>query len=202
MATSGEAGAATTAGRDALQATLRAIDAKDWQGAGEAALRGVASPLRAAGEALATLLEGFAAPGDDALAWRDDVVRALDGAVPAVLDAALVLYANVLFHRLVHPREEPLMELDVPSNAAVEAIASAELARDGAAVATERHADAAARSAAKLVEATVTVAELWSACGDDSGKLDGFYGASEGAAAQMLATAKTLRVAAAVLRRR
>src|SRR5687768_8812990 len=107
-------------GRDALKQTLAAIDAQEWQRAGEIALRSVAHPLRLEGEALADLLESFAKPQEDPRAWRDKVVHALEVAVPLVLDAALALYANVLFHRLIKPREEPLFDLDVPPNGAID----------------------------------------------------------------------------------
>ncbi len=189
-----------TAGRDALRETLAAIDGKDYQRAGEAALRGVARPLRLAGESLADLLERFAKPEDDALAWRDKVLGALDDAVPNVLDAVLVLYANVLFHRLVAPKPEPLFALDVPSNEDVAKTAAAEIETRGMEGAADHFTHAAANDAAKLVSSIMNVAELWSSCADDGSRLAAFYDSAEGAAAQMLATAKTLRVAAGVLR--
>jgi hypothetical protein len=188
------------AGRDALRETLAAIDAKDYQRAGETALRGVATPLRLAGEALADLLERFAKPEEDATAWRDKVLVALDDAVPNVLDATLALYANVLFHRLAQPKEEPLFELDVPSNDEVSRAAKAEIDGKGAEAAMDALTHGAANDAAKLIESIVTVADLWSSCAEDSGQLAGFYEAAESSAQQMLATAKTLRMAAAVFR--
>lgn len=189
-----------TAGRDALRETLAAIDAKEYQRAGEAALRGVATPLRLAGESLADLLERFAKPEDDPVVWRDKVLAALDGAVPNVLDAVLVLYANVLFHRLVQPKEEPLFELDVPSNADVTRTAAAEVAARGLEDAAGHFTDAAANDAAELVEAIMNVAELWAGCAEDASRLGPFYESAETAAEQMLATAKSLRLAAGVLR--
>jgi hypothetical protein len=187
-------------GRDALRETLSAIDAKDYQRAGESALRGVATPLRLAGESLAVLLEGFAQPGDDAAQWRDRVLAALDEAVPAVLDAVLVLYANVLFHRLVAPTEKALFELDVPSNEDVLRMASGEIAARGAEGAAEHFATVATNDSGKLVESVVKVAELWSSCADDEKNLAAFYESAEDTAEQMLSTAKTLRLAAGVFR--
>lgn len=189
-----------TPGRDALRETLSAIDAKDYQRAGEAALRGVATPLRLAGESLAELLERFAADEKDARVFREGVLGALDEAVPNVLDAVLVLYANVLFHRLVAPKEEPLFDLDVPSNEDVAKTAAAEIGRLGGEAAASHFSDVAANDAARLVEAVMEVAELWASCADDGSKLSSFYRSAEGAAEQMLAATKTLRVAAGVLR--
>jgi hypothetical protein len=187
-------------GREALRETLAAIDAKDYQRAGEAALRGVATPLRLAGESLAEMLESFARPGEDAVAWRDRVLSALDEAVPNVLDAVLVLYANVLFHRLVAPKEKELFDLDVPSNDDVLRTAHEEIASRGAEAAAEHFATAAANESGKLVEAIVKVAEHWSACAEDSKNLATFYESAEETAEQMLVTAKTLRLAAGVFR--
>lgn len=189
-----------TPGRDALRETLAAIDAKDFQRAGEAALRGVARPLRVAGESLADLLERFAKPEDDAIVWRDKVLAALDEAVPSVLDAVLVLYANVLFHRLVQPKEEPLFDLDVPSNEDVASAAVTEIQTRGLDGAADHFTHAAANGAAKLVTAIMGVAELWSSCAEDGSRLAAFYDSAEGTAEEMLATAKTLRLAAGVLR--
>lgn len=191
---------AVTPGRDALRETLAAIDAKDYQRAGEAALRGVATPLRLAGESLAEMLERFAKPGDDAAAWRDRVLAALDEAVPNVLDAVLVLYANVLFHRLVAPKEKPLFDLDVPSNDDVLKSAHGEIVARGAESAAEHYATAAANESGKLVESIVKVAELWSSCADDGKNLAAFYDSAESTAEEMLSTAKTLRMAAGVFR--
>src|SRR5688572_22838179 len=185
-------------GREALKATLAAIDAKEWQRAGEIALGGVAHPLRLEGEALADLLERFAKPLEDARHWRDEVVRALETAIPLVLDAALALYANVLFHRLVKPREEPLFDLDVPPNGAIDALAEKEIEERTREVATDHYAHAAANEAAKLVETTVKVAELWASCATDAEKLAPFYESAEAAAQEMLATSKTLRISIAV----
>lgn len=190
----------STPGRDALRETLAAIDAKEYQRAGEAALRGVATPLRLAGESLAEMLESFATPGDDAGAWRDRVLDALDRAVPAVLDAVLVLYANVLFHRLVAPKENPLFDLDVPSNEDVLRTAREEIGTRGATGAAEHYANVATSESGKLVEAVVKVAELWSSCADDAENLAAFYDSAEGTAEQMLSAAKSLRLAAGVFR--
>ena len=187
-------------GRDALRETLAAIEAKDYQRAGESALRGVAKPLRLAGESLAEMLESFAKPGDDALAWRDRVLDAIDKAVPAVLDAVLVLYANVLFHRLVAPKEQALFDLDVPSNDDVLRTAREEITTRGAVEATEHYANVATMESGKLVEAVVKVAELWSSCAEDEKNLAAFYDSAEATAEQMLSAAKTLRLAAGVFR--
>ena len=187
-------------GREALRQTLAAIDAKEWQRAGEVALRSVAHPLRLEGEALADLLERFAKPLEDGRQWRDEVVAALEKSVPLVLDAALALYANVLFHRLVKPKEEPLFDLDVPANGAIDAAAEKEIEERTRQVATEHYAHAAAHEAAALVEATVKIAELWASCADDAEKLQPFYESAESGAQQMLATSKTLRMAIAVFR--
>ncbi len=190
----------TGQGREALRLTLAAMDAKEWQRAGEVALGAVAHPLRLEGEALADLLERFAQPLEDPKEWRDEVVNALEGAVPLVLDAALALYANVLFHRLVKPREEPLFDIDVPANGEIDALAEKEIEERTRAVATEHYAQAAANEAAKLVETTVKIAELWASCADDAEKLQPFYESAESGAQQMLATSKTLRLAIAVFR--
>jgi hypothetical protein len=187
-------------GRDALRETLAAIDAKDYQRAGESALRGVATPLRLSGESLAVMLESFAEPGEDPVAWRDRVLGALDNAVPAVLDAVLVLYANVLFHRLVAPKEKPLFDLDVPSNEDVLRMAREEISSRGATAAAEHYATVATNESGKLVEAVVKVAELWSSCADDEKNLASFYDEAETTAEQMLSAAKTLRLAAGVFR--
>jgi hypothetical protein len=192
--------ASATPGREALRETLAAIDAKDYQRAGESALRGVATPLRLAGESLAEMLESFARPGDDAVEWRDRVLDGLDKAVPAVLDAVLVLYANVLFHRLVAPKEKPLFDLDVPSNDDVLRSAQSEIASRGAEGAAEHYATLAANESGKLVESVVKVAELWSSCADDEKNLAAFYESAEDTAEQMLSTAKTLRLSAGVFR--
>lgn len=189
-----------TPGRDALRETLAAIDAKDYQRAGEAALRGVATPLRLTGEALADMLESFARPGDDPGTWRDKVLDAIDLAVPAVLDAVLVLYANVLFHRLVAPKEKPLFDLDVPSNEDVLKTALAEIGARGAEGAAEHYANLATTESGKLVESVVKVAELWSSCADDGQNLAAFYESAESTAEEMLSTAKALRLAAGVFR--
>jgi hypothetical protein len=189
-----------TPGRDALRETLAAIDAKEYQRAGEAALRGVATPLRLAGESLAEMLESFASPGEDPVSWRDRVLDALDKAVPAVLDAVLVLYANVLFHRLVAPKEKPLFDLDVPSNDDVLRTAREEIGTRGAEKAAEHYANLATTESGKLVEAVVKVAELWSSCAEDEKNLAAFYDSSEGTAEEMLSAAKTLRLAAGVFR--
>lgn len=189
-----------TPGRDALRETLAAIDAKDYQRAGEAALRGVATPLRLTGETLADMLERFAQPDEDPVVWRDKVLDAIDAAVPAVLDAVLVLYANVLFHRLVAPREKPLFDLDVPSNDDVLKTAHEEIATRGAEGAAEHYANLATNESGKLVESVVKVAELWSSCADDGQNLAAFYESSESTAEQMLSTAKALRLAAGVFR--
>lgn len=187
-------------GRDALRETLAAIDAKDYQRAGEAALRGVATPLRLAGESLAEMLESFATPGEEPVKWRDRVLDALDKAVPAVLDAVLVLYANVLFHRLVAPKEKALFDLDVPSNEDVLRTAREEIGTRGAEGAAEHYATLATNESGKLVEAVVKVAELWASCADDEKNLAAFYDEAEGTAEQMLSAAKTLRLSAGVFR--
>jgi hypothetical protein len=188
-----------TPGRDALQETLAAIDAKDYQRAGETALRGVATPLRLAGESLAELLERFAKQ-EEGNAWRASVLDALDVAIPNVLDAALVLYANVLFDRLVKPKEEPLFDLDVPTNDEIAVVAKKAIEGKGLATAVERVTNETAGAAAKLIEAIIQVADLWSSCADDSKNLAGFYESAEGAARDMLATAKTMRLAAGIFR--
>jgi hypothetical protein len=188
-----------TPGRDALQETLAAIDAKDYQRAGEAALRGVATPLRLAGTSLAELLERFAKQ-EEGNAWRSSVLEALDVAIPSVLDAALVLYANVLFDRLVKPKEEPLFDLDVPANDEMAAMAKKAVAGEGLGPAVERVTNETADATAKLIEAIILVADLWSSCADDSKNLAAFYEAAEGTAQQMLATAKTMRLAAGIFR--
>src|SRR5437773_2725576 len=159
-----------TPGRDALQETLAAIDAKDYQRAGEAALRGVATPLRLAGESLAELLERFAKQ-EEGNAWRAIVLDALDVAIPSVLDAALVLYANVLFDRLVKPKEEPLFDLDVPANDEIAAAAKKAVADNGLGAAIERVTNETVDAAAKLIESIIQVADLWSSCADDSENL-------------------------------
>jgi hypothetical protein len=146
------------------------------------------------------MLERFAKPLDDARQWRDEVVNALETAVPLVLDAALALYANVLFHRLVKPKDTPLFDLDVPPNGAIDALAEKEIEERTREVATDHYAYAAANEAAKLVETTVKVAELWASCANDADQLGPFYEAAEAGAQEMLATSKTLRLAIAVFR--
>jgi hypothetical protein len=146
------------------------------------------------------MLESFARPGDDPVEWRDRVLDALDQAVPAVLDAVLVLYANVLFHRLVAPKEKPLFDLDVPSNEDVLRMARDEIGARGAEGAAEHYANLATNESGKLVEAVVKVAELWSSCADDGQNLAAFYDSAESTAEQMLSAAKSLRLAAGVFR--
>lgn len=187
-------------GRATLQETLAAISAQEYQRAGEIALRGVATPMRAAGEALAGLIEAFARPGRGGVEWRDRVVVALDDVVPKLLDGMQALYANVLFERLLRPREDLLFKLDVPSAEEVDARAAADVATQGAAQATLEHAGQAFGESTRLLETVLRVAETWSSCANDVEKLKEFYPLAEAGAKELMERATTLRVAAAVFR--
>jgi hypothetical protein len=187
-------------GRTTLQETLAAIAAREYQRAGEIALRGVATPMRASGEALAGLIEAFAQPGTGGTEWRDRVVVALDDTVPKLLDGMQALYANVLFERLLHPRDEQLFKLDVPSAEDVEARAAADVTKSGAEQATLDHAGQAFGESTRLLETVLRVAETWSSCANDVEKLKEFYPLAETGAKEMMERATTLRVAAVVFR--
>jgi hypothetical protein len=187
-------------GRTTLQETLAAIAAREYQRAGEIALRGVATPMRASGEALAGLIEAFAQPGTGGVEWRDRVIVALDDTVPKLLDGMQALYANVLFERLLHPRDEQLFKLDVPGADDVEARAAADVAKHGAHQATLDHAGQAFGESTRLLETVLRVAETWSSCANDVEKLKEFYPLAETGAKEMMERATTLRIAAAVFR--
>jgi len=187
-------------GRTTLQETLAAIAAREYQRAGEIALRGVATPMRTSGEALAGLIEAFAQPGTGGVEWRDRVVVALDDTVPKLLDGMQALYANVLFERLLHPRDEQLFKLDVPGADDVEARAAADVAKHGAHRATLDHAGQAFGESTRLLETVLRVAETWSSCANDVEKLKEFYPLAETGAKEMMERATTLRIAAAVFR--
>lgn len=187
-------------GRTTLQETLAAIAAREYQRAGEIALRGVATPMRASGEALAGLIEAFAQPGTGGTEWRDRVVVAVDDTVPKLLDGMQALYANVLFERLLHPRDEQLFKLDVPSAEDVEARAAADIAKNGAQQATLDHAGQAFGESTRLLETVLRVAETWSSCANDVEKLKEFYPLAETGAKEMMERATTLRIAAIVFR--
>ncbi len=187
-------------GRTTLQETLAAIAAREYQQAGEIALRGVATPMRAAGEALAGLIEAFAQPGTGGVEWRDRVVVALDDTVPKLLDGMQALYANVLFERLLHPRDEQLFKLDVPGADDVDTRAAADVAKQGAHRATLDHAGQAFGESTRLLETVLRVAETWSSCANDVEKLKEFYPLAETGAKEMMERATTLRIAAAVFR--
>jgi hypothetical protein len=187
-------------GRITLQETLAAIAAREYQRAGEIALRGVATPMRVSGEALAGLIEAFAEPGTGGVEWRDRVVVALDDTVPKLLDGMQALYANVLFERLLRPRDEPLFKLDVPGAGDVEARAAADLAKHGAEKAALELAGQAFGESTRLLETVLRVAETWSSCADDVEKLKELYPLAEVAAKEMMERATTLRVAAVVFR--
>jgi hypothetical protein len=180
-------------GRTTLQETLAAIAAREYQRAGEIALGGVATPMRLAGEALAGLIEAFAESGSGGIEWRDRVVIALDDTVPKLLDGMQALYANVLFERLLRPRDEPLFKLDVPGPEEVDARAAG--AQD-----VEEHARRAFEEATKLLHTVLLVAETWASCAADAEKLKAFYPLSETAAKEMMDRATTFRVAIAVFR--
>jgi hypothetical protein len=187
-------------GRTTLQETLAAIAAREYQRAGEIALRGVATPMRLAGEALAGLIEAFAQPGTGGTEWRDRVVVALDDTIPKLLDGMQALYANVLFERLLRPRDEPLFKLDVPGADDVEARAAADVTGKGAEKANLQHAGEAFGESTRLLETVLRVAETWSSCANDVEKLKEFYPLAEVAAKEMMERATTLRVATAVFR--
>lgn len=187
-------------GRTALQETLAAISAREYQRAGEVALRGVATPMRVAGEALAGLIEAFAQPGTGGVEWRDRVLVALDATVPVLLDAMQALYANVLFERLLHPRDEKLFTLDVPGAEDVGARAAATIAANGADKANLDHAGQAFAESTQLLETVVRVAETWSSCANDVEKLKEFYPLAETGARELMERATTLRIASAVFR--
>ena len=185
-------------GRATLQETLEAIQAREYQRAGEVALSGVATPMRLAGEAIAEMIEAFAQPGLGGGEWRDRVVIALDAAVPKLLDGRQALYANVLFERLLRPRDEPLFKLDVPIAEDVEARAAADVAALGPEGAILEHARRAFEQSTKLLEMVLRVAETWASCAADVEKLKDFYPLAEIAASEMMERATTLRVAKAV----
>lgn len=187
-------------GRTTLQQTLDAIAAREYQRAGEIALGGVGSPMRLAGEALAGLIEAFAQTGTGGVEWRDRVVVAIDDTVPKLLDGMQVLYANVLFERLLRPRDEALFKLDVPGADVVEARAAADVATHGAEQAALVHARDAFADSTRLLETVLRVAETWVACANDVEKLKELYPLAETAAKGLMEQAVTLRVAAAVFR--
>jgi hypothetical protein len=187
-------------GRITLQETLAAIAAREYQRAGEIALRGVATPMRVAGEALAGLIEAFAQPGTGGVEWRDRVVVAIDDVVPKLLDGMQALYANVLFERLLRPRDEQLFKLDVPAAEDVEARAAADVATHGAPKAALEHAGLAFGESTRLLESVLRVAETWSTCANDVEKLKEFYPLAELAAKELMERATTLRTAAVVFR--
>jgi hypothetical protein len=187
-------------GRTTLQQTLDAIAAREYQRAGETALSGVATPMRLVGEALAGLIEAFAESGAGGVEWRDRVVVALDDTVPKLLDGMQALYANVLFARLLHPREEPLFKLDVPGAEEVNARAAADVVKHGASGANLEHARDAFAECTHLIETVLRVAETWSSCANDPEKLKDFYAVTEDAAKELMDRATTLRVAATVFR--
>jgi hypothetical protein len=187
-------------GRTTLQETLAAIAEREYQRAGEIALRGVATPMRVAGEALAGLIEAFAQPGLGGIEWRDRVVVALDDTIPKLLDGMQALYANVLFERLLRPRDEPLFKLDVPGPEDVDARAAADVAKLGADKANLEHAGQAFGDSSRLLESVMRVAETWSACANDVEKLKEFYPLAESGAKELMERATTLRIAAAVFR--
>jgi hypothetical protein len=187
-------------GRTTLQQTLDAIAAREYQRAGEIALSGVATPMRLVGEALAGLIEAFAESGAGGVEWRDRVVVALDDTVPKLLDGMQVLYANVLFERLLRPRDEPLFKLDVPDAEQVNARASADVATHGAEGANLEHARQAFAECTHLIETVLRVAETWASCANDPEKLKEFYALAEDGAKELMDRATTLRVAATVFR--
>ena len=187
-------------GRTTLQETLAAIAAREYQRAGEVALRGVATPMRVAGEALAGLIEAFAQPGTRGVEWRDRVVVAIDDTVPKLLDGMQALYANVLFERLLRPRDEQLFKLDVPGPEDVEARAAADVAKQGVDKAALDHAGQAFGESTRLLDSVLRVAETWSSCANDVEKLKEFYPLAELAAKEMMERATTLRIAAVVFR--
>jgi hypothetical protein len=192
--------AAFMQGRSTLQQTLDAIAAREYQRAGEIALGGIGSPMRLAGEALAGLIETFAQRGEGGLAWRDRVLVALDDTVPKLLDGMQALYANVLFERLLRPRDEALFKLDVPGADEIDARAAAEVAAHGAEKANLDHANEAFAASTGLLETVLRVAETWVSCANDVEKLKELYPLTETAAKDMMERATTLRVAAAVFR--
>jgi hypothetical protein len=187
-------------GRTTLQETLAAIAAGEYQRAGEVALRGVATPMRVAGEALAGLIEAFAQPRTGGVEWRDRVVVAIDDTVPKLLDGMQALYANVLFERLLRPRDEQLFKLDVPGAEDVDARAAADVTKNGAHQAALDHAGQAFGESTRLLESVVRVAETWSSCANDVEKLKEFYPLAELTAKEMMERATTLRIAAVVFR--
>ena len=187
-------------GRITLQQTLDAIAAREYQRAGGIALGGVASPMRLAGEALAGLIEAFAQPGAGGVEWRDRVGVAIDDTVPKLLDAMQVLYANVLFERLLRPRDEVLFKLDVPGLDEVDARAAADVAAHGAEHANLQHARDAFAESTGLLETVLRVADTWVSCANDVEKLKEFYPLAETGAKELMDRASTLRVANAVFR--
>ena len=187
-------------GRTTLQQTLDAIAAREYQRAGEVALGGVATPMRLAGEALAGLIEAFAESGAGGVEWRDRVVVAIDDTVPKLLDGMQALYANVLFERLLRPRDEPLFKLDVPGSEDVDARAAADVAAHGAEAANLEQVRRAFAECTQLLETVLRVAEVWASCAADADKLKGFYALAEDAAKEMMQRATTLRIAATVFR--
>ncbi|CAN5919530.1 hypothetical protein BH11MYX4_BH11MYX4_66450 [soil metagenome] len=187
-------------GRTTLQDTLAAIADREYQRAGEVALGGVATPMRLLGEALAALIEAFAESGAGGTEWRDRVVIALDATVPTLLDGMQALYANVLFERLLRPREEPLFKLDIPGPETVVARAAALIAEHGAEGANLEQARAAFAEGTHLLETVLRVAETWASCAGDPERLKDFYALADEAAKELMDRATTLRVAATVFR--
>jgi hypothetical protein len=187
-------------GRTTLQQTLDAIAGREYQRAGEIALGGVATPLRHVGEALAGLIEAFAESGAGGVEWRDRVVLALDDTVPKLLDGMQALYANVLFERLLRPRDEPLFKLDVPDAEEVNARAAAAVAQHGSEGANLEQARHAFAECTHLLETVLRVAETWASCANDAERLKEFYALAEDAAKELMERATTLRVAATVFR--
>lgn len=196
----GKLARSTMQGRTTLQQTLEAIAAREYQRAGEIALGGVATPMRLAGEALAGLIEAFAQPGTGGVEWRDRVVVALDDTVPKLLDAMQVLYANVLFERLLRPREEALFKLDIPGPDDIDARAAADLAAHGPEHANLQYARDAFAEATALLETVLRVADTWVRCANDVEKLKEFYPLADAGAKELMERATTLRVATAVFR--
>ncbi len=187
-------------GRATLQQTLEAIAAREYQRAGEIALGGVATPMRLVGEALAGLIEAFAQSGLGGVEWRDRVVVAIDDTAPKLFDALQALYANVLFERLLHPRDEPLFKLDVPTPDDIEARAAAQVRERGAEAANLELARVAVAESTRVLETVLGVADTWASCANEPEKLKEFYALADVAAQEMMERATTLRVAAAVFR--
>ena len=125
---------------------------------------------------------------------------ALDDTVPKLLDGMQALYANVLFERLLRPREEPLFKLDVPGAEDLGVRAAADVALHGAEGANLEHARRSFAECTHLLETVLRVAETWSSCANDAEKLKEFYALAEDAAKELMERATTLRVAATVFR--